>query len=106
MTRLNGRYTHVDAALSRATPKARVLCLWNESSSHSSSCRVRLFVLLTVEAFPGAGGLLCGQRDEGKVRFKRRPKNRPHGFATCRHFKKLIFAVTYCQLTDKFSRQR
>jgi hypothetical protein len=47
----------VDAALSRAIPKARVLCLKNESSSLELA---GLFVLLTVEAFPGAGGLLCG----------------------------------------------
>ena len=57
MARLNGRHTLVDAALSRAIPKARVLCLKNESSSPELS---GLFVLLTVEAFPGAGGLLCG----------------------------------------------
>src|SRR4030095_7880772 len=59
----NDRRTLVDAALSignlEQQPKARVLCLWNESSSPDLS---GLFVLLTVEAFPVAGGLLRGSR--------------------------------------------
>lgn len=38
-------------------PKARVLCLKHEPSSPELS---GLFVLLTVEAFPVAGGLLRG----------------------------------------------
>ena len=41
----------------QAIPKARVLCLKHESSSPELS---GLFVLLTVEAFPVAGGLLSG----------------------------------------------
>ena len=56
-----------------AIPKARVLCLKHESRSYcvkrnfaekssAKNLQLTLFVLLTVEAFPGAGGLLCGQR--------------------------------------------
>jgi hypothetical protein len=51
------RHTLVDAALLRAIPKTRVLCLKNEACSPDLT---GLFVLLTVEAFPGASGLLCG----------------------------------------------
>src|SRR5712691_5800972 len=52
------RHTLVDAALSRADPKA----LGSLSPKTNLSAGLRLFVLRVVEAFPGADGLLCGQR--------------------------------------------
>src|SRR4030095_1341101 len=52
------RHTLVDAALSRALPKAPAPL----SPETNLPARLRLFALCAVEAFPGAGGLLCGQR--------------------------------------------
>jgi hypothetical protein len=54
----SGRHTLVDAALSRAIPKAPGPL----SPETNLSAGLRLFVLCAVEAFPGASGLLCGQR--------------------------------------------
>ena len=52
------RHTVVDAALSRADPKA----LGSLSPETNLSAGSRLLVLRAVEASPGADGLLCGQR--------------------------------------------
>jgi len=52
----DSRHTLVDAALSRAIPKAP------GPLSQKRIFQLALFVLLIVEAFPGASGLLCGQR--------------------------------------------
>src|SRR5258707_1055247 len=54
----NVRRTLVDAALSRADPKA----LGSLSPKTKLPTGSRLLVLRVVEASPGADGLLCGQR--------------------------------------------
>src|SRR6185295_9699643 len=52
------RHTLVDAARSRAKPSA----LGSLSPETKLPVKLRLIVLCGVESFPGAAGLLCGQR--------------------------------------------